>query len=175
MPALPTTPVWDLFVRLFHWSLVCAIGLNYFVLDDGKTLHQWIGYAALALVAARIVWGFVGSRHARFSDFVPTPRQVRDQVRHLVRGRTEVYLGHNPLGSLMILALLALVLALGSTGWMQTLDRFWGEEWLQELHEILGTTLIAFAGLHALAAVVMGRLERTRLVKAMFTGVKERW
>jgi cytochrome b len=75
----------------------------------------------------------------------------------------------------MILALMMLVLAVGLTGWMHTLDAFWGEEWLQELHEHAATLLIALATLHALAAIVMGRLERTHLIRAMFTGVKDRW
>jgi cytochrome b len=70
---------------------------------------------------------------------------------------------------------MATVLALGTTGWMQTLDAYWGEEWLQHLHEAIGNVLIGMATLHALAAIVMGRLERTRLIKAMVTGVKERW
>jgi cytochrome b len=72
----------------------------------------------------------------------------------------------------MMMALMALVLAMGATGFMQTLDAFWGEEWLQELHEILASTLIVCAGLHALAAIVMSHFERTNLVKAMVTGVK---
>jgi cytochrome b len=76
---------------------------------------------------------------------------------------------------LMILALMPLVLAAGLTGWMQTLDAFWGEEWLQELHEQAATALVVLASLHALAAIVMGRLERTHLIRAMFTGVKNRW
>ena len=58
--------VWDPFVRIFHWGLVACIALNEFVIDDGERVHQWIGYAASALVLARIVWGFVGTRHARF-------------------------------------------------------------------------------------------------------------
>lgn len=167
--------VWDLFVRVFHWSLVSCIVLNYFVLDDGETLHQWIGYAASALVGARIVWGFVGTPHARFSDFFPTPERLLTHLRGLVGGKTTQHWGHNPLGALMILALMGLVLGLGLTGWMQTLDSFFGEEWLQDLHEVLGNVLITFAGLHAAAAIVMGRIERTRLVKAMVTGTKERW
>ena len=65
--------VWDRFVRLFHWSLVGCVLVNAFLLDDGETLHRWLGYTASALVLARIVWGFVGSRHARFDDFFPTP------------------------------------------------------------------------------------------------------
>ena len=69
----------------------------------------------------------------------------------------------------------ATILALGLTGWMQGLDAFWGEEWLQDLHEGLGEWLMPMVGLHAAAAIVMGRIERTRLVKAMVTGVKERY
>ncbi|HSX94219.1 MAG TPA: cytochrome b/b6 domain-containing protein, partial [Hydrogenophaga sp.] len=83
--------------------------------------------------------------------------------------------GHNPLGALMMLALMALVLLLGFTGWLQGTDRFWGSEAVQDLHEALANWLLSLAGLHAAAALVMGRLERTRLVKAMFTGVKERY
>lgn len=167
-------PVWDRFVRLFHWSLVLCILFNYFVQDDGETLHQWMGYTASALVLARIGWGFIGSRHARFADFFPTPARLHAHLLELKQCQLPQHAGHNPLGALMMLALLALVLSLGVTGYLQGTDRFWGEEWLQELHEGLAHTLIAFAGLHALAAIVMSRLERTNLVRAMVTGVKVR-
>lgn len=179
MSATPDTPsrvpVWDLFVRVFHWSLVSCIVFNYFLNDDGETLHQWVGYSASALVCARIVWGFVGSRHARFASFWPTPARVIAHLQELKSGHHPGTDGHNPLGAMAMLALMALVLSLGITGWMQGLDAFWGDEWLQELHELLAHALIALAGIHASAALIMGRLERTRLVKAMVTGVKERY
>lgn len=168
-------PVWDRFVRVFHWTLVGCVVFNQFVDDDGKWPHQWAGYLAAALVLARIAWGFVGSRHARFVDFFPTPARLRDHVAALLRGEVPHTDGHNPLGALMMLALLALVLALGVSGWMQTLDAFWGEAWLEEVHEVLADSLLVLAAVHAGSAIVMGRLERTRLVRAMFTGVKERW
>jgi cytochrome b len=167
--------VWDPLVRVFHWSLVACVLLNLFVVDDGEDLHQWLGYAAAALVGVRVVWGFIGPRHARFADFFPTPRRVAQHLRALWRGAPEHHWGHNPPGALMVLGLMAMVLALGLTGWMQSLDAFWGVEWLQELHEGLGEWLMPMVGLHAAAALVMGRIERTRLVKAMFTGVKERY
>lgn len=166
--------VWDRFVRVFHWSLVACVLMNFFVVDDGKTLHQWIGYMASALVVSRIVWGFIGSKHARFADFFPTPARVRQHLRSMLSGQQDFHAGHNPVGALMILALIILVLSLGTTGYLQTLDAFWGEEWLQELHEGLAATLIGFAGLHALAAIVMSRIERTNLIGAMITGVKIR-
>jgi cytochrome b len=167
--------VWDPFVRIFHWSLVTCVLLNYFVVDDGELIHEWLGYTASALVTLRIVWGFIGSRHARFSDFFPTPSRLKTHLAALREGRIEHHVGHNPLGALMMLALMALVLALGGTGFLQTTDTFWGEEWLQELHEWLGSALIALAGLHAAAAILMSRIERTNLVAAMFTGIKRRF
>ena len=168
-------PVWDLFVRVFHWTLVVCVLMNSFVLDDGETVHQWAGYLASALVLARVVWGFVGSRHARFSDFFPTPGRIARHVRGMFSGHAEFHWGHNPLGALMMMALMGMVLALGVTGWMQGLDAYWGEEWLQELHEEIGEALIILVGLHAASALIMGRIERTRLLKAMVTGVKERY
>jgi cytochrome b len=168
-------PVWDLFVRVFHWTLVSCVLLNQFVLEEGDPPHEWAGYLAAALVAARIVWGFIGSRHARFSDFFPTPARLREHLQAMRSGRPQHHWGHNPVGALMMFLLMALVIALGMTGWMQGTDAYFGEEWLQELHEVLAHALIVAAGLHAASAIVMGRIERTRLVKAMVTGVKERY
>jgi cytochrome b len=167
--------VWDPFVRIFHWSLVACVLTNYFVLDDGEDWHQWIGYAASALVTLRTVWGFIGTRHARFADFFPTPARLRAHLAAMRSGQVEAHPGHNPLGALMMLALMALVLGLGVSGFLQTTDAFWGEAWLQDLHAWLGSALIALAGLHGAAAIVMGRIERTNLVAAMFTGVKRRY
>ncbi|MDD2545338.1 MAG: cytochrome b/b6 domain-containing protein [Burkholderiaceae bacterium] len=166
------TRVWDRFVRCFHWSLVGCVVLNQGLLEAGDTAHQWVGYAASALVLARVLWGFVGSPHARFVDFFPTPQRLGTYLRALRQGQHPAYAGHNPLGALMVLALLALVLALGLTGWLQTTDAFWGEAWLQDLHEWLADGLWIAAGLHGAAALVVGRLERVRLVRAMFTGTK---
>ncbi|GAB4090274.1 cytochrome b/b6 domain-containing protein [Hydrogenophaga soli] len=168
-------PVWDLFVRIFHWTLVGCVLLNYVVLEEGETPHQWVGYLASTLVMARIVWGFIGSRHARFSDFFPTPSRLKHHVRAMLTRQPDHHWGHNPLGAMMMLLLMSLVLSLGVTGWMQGTDAYFGEEWLQELHELLANTLVLSAGLHAMAALVMGRIERTRLIKAMVTGVKERY
>ncbi len=167
--------VWDPFVRVFHWSLVACVLLNGFVLEEGEDPHRWAGYAASALVGLRLLWGVVGSRHARFADWFPTPARLRAHVGALVRGESPHHDGHNPLGAVMMLALMALVLALGLTGWLQETDAFWGDEALEELHEGLAEVLLWCAGLHAAAALVMGRLERTRLIKAMFTGRKERY
>lgn len=164
--------VWDRFVRLFHWSLLACVLLNQFALEGGEAPHRWTGHAATALVLARLVWGFIGSRHARFADFFPTPARLHSHLQALRRGEHPVHAGHNPLGALMMLALMATVLALGVTGWLQGTDAFWGDEGLQALHERLAEGLLWAAGLHAAAAIVMGRVERVNLVRAMVTGVK---
>ena len=169
-------PVWDLFVRIFHWSLVSCVILNYSVVEEGEWLHQWLGYTASALVVARVVWGFVGSRHARFADFFPTPARLRKhwtELRLALRtGHLPRHVGHSPFGALMMLSLMALVLLLGLTGWLQTTDQFWGVEWLQETHEILANALMVTAAVHAMAALLIGRLERCNLIAAMISGVK---
>jgi cytochrome b len=170
-PALPAR-VWDRFVRFFHWSLVSCVLVNFFLVDDGETLHQWVGYLASGLIVARIVWGFVGSGHARFASFFPTPARLRSHLAALRSRRSDVHLGHNPLGAVMMLALMALVLALGLSGFLQTTDAFWGEAWLQELHAVLASALIGLATVHAAAAIIIGRLEGVSLVGAMITGVK---
>lgn len=166
--------VWDPVVRIFHWSLVACVLGNQFITEEGETAHQWLGYAACALVVFRLVWGFVGTRHARFSDFWPTPARVWAQIRSWLQGEPLHYEGHSPVGALMMLALMAVVLLLGVSGWLQGLDAFWGAEGPEEVHEILADLLLILAGAHALAAIVLSWIERTNLIKAMVTGVKQR-
>ena len=169
-----TIYVWDRFVRLFHWSLVSCVLLDYFVIDDGEIVHQVLGYLATALVVARIIWGFIGTQYARFSDFFPTPSRISHHIHSLFAGKVDQHNGHNPLGALMIIALLSLVMALGVTGFMQGLDAYWGEEWLQDLHELLANILIGLVGMHVSAALIMSHIERTNLIAAMITGSKVR-
>jgi cytochrome b len=165
--------VWDPFVRLFHWSLVACVALDWFVLGGNHAPHRWDGYAAAALVAARIVWGFVGSRYARFSQFFPTPTRIREHLAYLRRRQPAAAPGHNALGAVMMLTLMALVLGLGLTGWMQGLDRYFGEEWLMDLHAQLADALVALVVVHVAAAMVMSAWERTNLIGAMITGWKQ--
>ncbi len=88
--------VWDLFVRCFHWSLVAGITVSWPAAEEWDRLHEWSGYLAVGLVAARIVWGFIGSKHARFSDFLALPRAVIIYLGDSLRGPEARHLGHNP-------------------------------------------------------------------------------
>ena len=110
--------VWDILVRIFHWSLVAAFTVAYLSGEDESRLHELIGYVVIGLVLFRIVWGFVGTKYARFSDFVYQPATVIGYAKDFLWGKTKRYLGHNPLGGMMVLALLASLLATGITGYL---------------------------------------------------------
>lgn len=167
----PTVKVWDPLVRLFHWSLAACV-LGAFVVEEGDRAHRVLGYTALGLLAFRLAWGVVGSRHARFSDWVRGPRVVLGYLRERFAGTSRRPLGHNPAAAVMILLLLAGVAAVDMTGWMQTWDAFWGAEWLEALHEVLAYGLLAFIGAHVLAALVESVHYRENLVAAMVHGRK---
>ena len=115
--------VWDPFVRIFHWSLVGLFVLAFVTGDETEWLHLTAGYAIAALVLLRMIWGFVGPRHARFSDFVRTPREVADYVRSAIRWRAPRYLGHNPAGGAMIIALLAMLIGISASGFIRLRTR----------------------------------------------------
>lgn len=165
--------VWDPVVRLFHWTLVVAF-FGAFVLGDYRDVHTVLGYIAFAAVAVRVVWGFVGTPHARFSGFVPGPRTFFTYARASLGGRERRYLGHNPAGGAMVVALLAMVGVLGLTGWMMGLNAFWGVDWLEEVHEAVANLAIILVALHVGGVVWESRRHGENLVTAMITGVKRR-
>ncbi len=163
--------VWDPVVRLFHWTVVAGCAIN-LVIEQGNRFHRAVGYVVAAAVAVRVLWGFVGGAHARFTDFVPSPAALAGYLRRLVSRSEPRYIGHNPAGSVMILALLGSLIAVSVTGWMMGLDRFFGNETLEELHETCAMTIAVLAGIHVAAAVFESFRHRENLIKAMFTGRK---
>ncbi len=167
-----TIPVWDRAVRLLHWSLVASVAAAWITIDLPPAWHEAVGYAALAIVAARVAWGFAGPRRARFADFVRSPATLVRYLGHVVRAREARYVGHNPAGGWMVVLLLACVAAASVTGWMFTLDRFWGEPWLSTLHELLAWTVVALAAVHVAGVVFTSVRHRENLVAAMLHGRK---
>lgn len=167
-----TISVWDPLIRLFHWSIVTACVLNLFVFEAGKPAHRFVGYIVAILLLIRIIWGFAGTRHARFGDFFPTPSRLLPYLRDVWRGREPRYIGHNPAGAVMMLLLLALLASVCLTGWMMGLDAFWGQEWLEDLHGALANSILLLALLHAAAAIVESWRHRENLVLSMLTGRK---
>ena len=166
-----TVKVWDPLVRLFHWSLAGLFLANFFT-EEGELVHRGFGYAILVLMAVRVAWGWIGTRHARFSDWVPGPERLRDYLRERLAGRSHRQLGHNPAAAVMILVLLAGVLLVAVTGWLQTTDRFFGDGWLENLHEVLAYGVLGLVVLHVLAAVGESMHYGENLIGAMIHGRK---
>lgn len=167
-----TVKVWDSFVRLFHWSLVGLFAFAYVTGDEIQQLHNPAGYAIAGLIALRIVWGFVGPRHARFADFVRSPRQVVRYLKDVAQFRAPRYIGHNPAGGLMVLALITLIAANCVTGYLMTTPTYWGSEVLEDLHGALANATLGLIALHVLGVLVASFEHRENLVRAMVTGRK---
>lgn len=163
--------VWDPFIRVFHWSLVVLFGLAWLT-EDLQALHQDVGYAILALVLLRLVWGFIGSQPARFASFVRSPASTLAYARDLVAGKAPQLYGHNPLAGVMILALLTMLFATCTSGWLMTLDACRSAEWLEGLHEGLASVTLTLVGLHVLAVAIMSVVHAENLVRTMITGSK---
>ncbi len=164
--------VWDPFVRLFHWSLVALFVAAYATGDEIGWLHVRAGYAVVALVALRVVWGFVGPRNARFASFLRSPVEALAFLRDSLRLRAPRHLGHNPAGGAMILAMFATLAYVSVTGILLTTDAFWGSHAMKEAHEAGVDAMIGLVFLH-LAGVALASFEHgENLVRAMITGRK---
>jgi len=178
-PADPVSPqlIWDLPTRVFHWMLAaCVLGAWLTAeSESSRMLHLALGYSAGALVAWRLVWGLVGSRYARFTDFVKSPAAALAYLRAYLPNRRAAstpthYLGHNPAGGWAVLALLAAVALAVGTGYVNYQDdsaEFWGE-----LHELVGNGIMVLVGLHVAAVIATSLLHRENLVRAMVNGYK---
>ena len=169
--ATPMVRVWDPVVRLFHWSLVTAFATA-FLAEEGGRLHDAAGYTVLGLIGIRLVWGLIGPLHARFASFVAAPGQLAAYLRELARGRPRRFLGHNPAGGAMIVVLLATVLTTAASGWLMTTDRFWGIEWVENLHEGSAWLALILVGVHVTGVLASSLMHRENLVRAMITGDK---
>lgn len=167
-----TVTVWDPIVRLFHWSLVLSFAVAWLSAESWKDLHEWAGYAAALLISIRLVWGFVGSRYARFRQFVRKPASVISFGKAMLRHDEPRYIGHNPAGGYMILGLIATMSVTALTGWMYTLDAFWGEEWVENIHEATATLMLVMVIAHVAGVLYTSRQHKENLVKAMVTGKK---
>ncbi len=170
-------PIWDLPTRLFHWLLAGLVGFSWWTAETHRDdLHIWSGLAILTLLIFRILWGFVGSSTARFANFVRGPRAVFGYLRGDWRG-----VGHNPLGAISVIALLALLIVQVGLGLISSdedglvegplapLVSLATSDWAVDLHEDLFNVLLALIGLH-LAAILFYRLRGKGLVGPMITG-----
>ncbi|WP_407493115.1 cytochrome b/b6 domain-containing protein [Pseudooceanicola sp. MF1-13] len=164
--------VWDPLVRIFHWALVAGFAANALFTDDESKLHEWVGYAVVGLIAVRILWGLIGTRHARFKDFPPSLSASMEQVGDMATGRVTRHVGHTPLGALMIYNLLGSMLLIGLTGWMMTTNAFWGVGWVEEAHEVMVAWAEVSVVAHIAAVVYESWRTKVNLPRAMVTGRK---
>lgn len=164
--------VWDPLIRLGHWCLVASVVVAWLTRHGGAAVHEIAGYCALAIVAVRIVWGFVGPRYARFTQFMHNPVHTLQYARLVVATREPRHIGHNPLGAWMIVALLVMVFLVGTSGWLYTTDAFWGVEWVEIVHATLSDAMLALITLHVLGVILASRRHHENLAAAMIHGRK---
>ena len=194
--------VWDPIIRVFHWGLVAAFTVAYLSAEEFSTIHEIAGYVVAGLVAFRLIWGFVGSRYARFSQFIKAPGATLSYLGDMVRGRERRYLGHNPAGAAMIVALLAALSGTAFTGWLleepdrvamlpempQIVAPAWadedgeygeygergegGEEMLEEVHETFANLMLFLIAVHVAGVVLASVRHHENLARAMVTGDK---
>jgi cytochrome b len=164
--------VWDVPTRVFHWLLALSFSGAFVTADSERyrDVHVLLGYTVLGLVAFRLLWGLVGTRYARFRSFAYGPHRVLIYIKSLFTRSPQHYPGHNPAGSWVIYALIALSLLAGATGYATYND--FGGHWMEELHEGLANSLLALVLVHIAGAVVSSLLHRENLVRAMFSGYK---
>ena len=164
--------VWDLPVRVFHWLLVLSFAGAYLTAESERwrLVHVTLGYTMAGLVVFRILWGFVGTRHARFSSFVRGPQAVKRYLGALLSRKPEHHAGHNPAGAVAIVALLLLALGVAASGWATYNDI--AGEWLEEVHEAAANVMLAIVGVHIAAVILSSLLHRENLVRAMISGRK---
>lgn len=181
-------PAWDLPTRLFHWLLVALIASAYLTYKFGDvtmTYHMWNGYAILTLCLYRLLWGLVGSNTARFCQFIKGPKAIFSYLKSAKTDQPQKFLGHNPAGALMVLALLGLLITQGSMGLFTTDDIIVegplvflasGDfvSWAGTIHRIGYWVILGFAGFHVLAALFYVFVKKDNLIRAMIDGKKDK-
>jgi len=165
--------VWDMPVRVFHWLLVICFAGAWLTSESERLqmIHYAFGYTACLLVLIRLVWGVIGTRYARFSQFLKSPKAVLGHFMAMLRGHPHHDVGHNPAGGLVMVALMLLILVIGLSGYLsvkEVLGDFAGE-----IHESVSSLALAIVILHVLAAIIMSLLEKQNLVRSMVNGKKQ--
>ncbi len=178
--------VWDPLVRFFHWALVSAFTVAYITEDDFLTIHSWAGYLILALLFIRFIWGFVGTRYARFSDFFYRPEEIVQFLKDTMQLRARRYLGHNPAGGAMVFLLMFSLLMVTVSGvlllgaeeqagplahWFTQSESFWAGA-LEEVHEFFANFTLFLVFIHVAGVVVESLIHKENLVSAMVSGFK---
>ena len=178
--------VWDPVVRFFHWSLVSAFVIAYITEEDLLSVHTWAGYLIVGLLVVRIIWGFIGTHYARFSDFVHSPSTIIQFLKNTLALRAKRYLGHNPAGGAMVMLLIFSLIATTTSGilllgaeeqaglvanWFTQAGGYWGNA-LEELHEFFANFTVLLVFIHIAGVIVESLIHKENLLSAMLNGFK---
>ena len=181
-----TVKVWDPFVRIFHWTLVLSFFIAYITEEDFLTIHSFAGYTVLALLLLRIIWGVIGTRHARFSDFTYSPQVIKTFIQDTLYLRAKRYMGHNPAGGAMILLMIISLLITTLTGlavygieeqagplanWYTQKDSLLGDIF-EETHEFFANFTLLLVFIHVAGVIIESFIHKENLVKSMIDGKK---
>lgn len=164
--------VWDFPVRVFHWLLVVSF-TGAWLTSESETfqmIHYAFGYSAIGLVLFRLLWGVIGTRYARFSEFVKSPLEIFSHLKLMLKGHYDLGIGHNPAGAIAMIFLMFLILLIGITGYW-SVKEFWGD-FMNEAHEAISSVALVGVVIHVAAAIVMSHLQKENLIKSMVTGNK---
>jgi cytochrome b len=164
--------IWDFPIRVFHWLLVVSFAGAWLTSESEawQMIHYAFGYNAVALVLFRIFWGLVGTRYARFSQFIKGPAETMHHLKSLLTGKQQLGPGHNPAGALAMISLMVLVLLIGLTGYWSTKE-FLGD-FMSGAHESISNFALVVVVIHIVAAMMMSFIQKENLVRAMVTGNK---
>lgn len=178
--------VWDPLIRFFHWSLVAAFFIAYITEEDFLTIHSWAGYLILGLLLVRVIWGFIGTKHARFKDFVFRPKHIVQFLKDTLSLKAKRYVGHNPAGGAMVVLLILSLLITTFSGliifgieesqgplasWLSGTSHSIGDIF-EEIHEFFANFTLFLVGVHVLGVLVESLIHRENLVSSMINGKK---
>jgi len=168
-----TVLVWDFPIRVFHWLLVVSFAGAWITSESEaqQMIHYAFGYSACALVLFRIIWGIVGTRYARFTQFIKGPVATISHIKSLLKGNQDPGIGHNPAGALAMISLMVLILLIGLTGYW-SVKEFLGD-FMSGAHEAIANLTIIVVAIHIAAAIIMSFLQKENLVRSMVTGNKK--
>ena len=179
--------VWDPMVRIFHWSLILFFTITYLTEDEWLDLHVTTAYVVTGLVIFRVFWGFIGGRHARFSQFVRSPRTVRAYLKDVLAFKAKRYVGHNPAGGAMVLALIFSLTATIITGmviygyeelsgplagYTSTLTPFIADV-IEESHELFASMTVFLIFMHVIGVLIASFQHQENLIHSMVHGYKK--
>jgi len=193
--------VWDIMVRVFHWSLAIFFLLAYITGDELETVHAWIGYIIIGLLGFRIIWGVIGTRYARFTHFIYSPQTIMGYLKSLLTSHPKHYLGHNPAGGAMVIVMILFLSLVSWSGlkayeaegkgplaateisivsnavaddWYEDDHGHKGDDFWEDIHEFIVNFMVLLVFIHLVGVLVSSALHKENLVRAMITGRKEK-